>query len=117
MRLLHLQQLLEIHLSAKYSAASLLRSYDNIVVFGGESDHEAALHTAINTTFTLASDERKAELYARLADRFWEEGSFGTVRRMFVMEELRRWNIDHVFGADLRKRQFNAIPYEGGDDE
>jgi len=100
-------------LSAKSIATTLLRSYEGAVIYGGTADAEEALHNAINLAVSLQSDERKAELYARLADRFWEPGMFGVTRRIFVMEEIRRWDIDHVFGADIAKAKFAAIPYEG----
>lgn len=75
----------------------LLRTYEGAVVWSDNPDKEDALLNAINSAFSLASDERKAELFARLT-----EGGFldecGVPRRIITQTIVDRWYYDHVFG-------------------
>lgn len=74
----------------------LLTTYKNNTVHAGQ-DHEEALHGAIESATSpfRISDERKADLFARL-ERKWAEYPNGVPRRIFVKKIVSQWNIDHI---------------------
>lgn len=74
----------------------LVKTYDNNFV-RAQMEHDEALHEAINSAcspFNI-SDERKADLFARLQEK-WDEYKPGAMRRMYVAQIVQRWNIDHI---------------------
>lgn len=79
---------------------SLLRSYHNAVIIAGKSDKDEALMAAVEsaTAFMYASDERKADLFARLVDAGFHD-MVGVGRRITTNTVLRQWRYDHIAGV------------------
>lgn len=77
---------------------SLIRSYNNTVVIAGNADTGAALQKAIAaaTAMMYCSDERRADLYARLIEAKFCEMT-GIERRITTNTVIQRWNYDHIF--------------------
>lgn len=70
-------------------------SFRNAHLYGGE-DRDGAIHLAIDTVFSLESDERKAHLFSMLVEN-WDEYPHGVLRRIYLKDVFFRWNQDHLF--------------------
>lgn len=80
---------------------TILRSYNSSVIIAQNADTDAALQKAIEsaTAFMFCSEERRADLYARLIEAKFVELT-GIERRIKTTEVIRRWNYDHMLGIE-----------------
>ena len=82
----------------KKQAKKLLTSYNNKVAWGKNVDQGAALQDAIDFVFPFRSDEQRADLYARLMEK-WAEYPAGTSRELYVASTMQKWDYDIIHGG------------------
>lgn len=71
-----------------------LASYRNDTVWG-DKDPGEAVRAAIENVWPLRPDYAKAELYARMMER-WDNYPSGVPRKVFVQQTIRGWEYWYV---------------------
>lgn len=74
----------------KKKALLLIASVSSHTRWGGVSDPGPAVQSAIDSVFATSPDYARAELYARLMEK-WDEYKMGVPRRIFVTRTITDW--------------------------
>lgn len=97
-------------------AEHILRSYNNRVAWGEDTDREAALQDAINSAYPMRTDEEKADLYAKLMEN-WDEYPAGTGRLLYVVSTITKWNNYYLYSNPAKVVHGVQAPKQEEDDE
>ena len=82
----------------KKQAQKMLTSYNNAVAWGKAVDQDEALQNAIDFVFPFRSEEQRADLYARVMEK-WPEYPAGTARALYVSSVMQQWDYDIIHGG------------------